>query len=59
MDEDYLLPGSKDKVRISRQVASMQTVPVANAVKETPNDHLRFRIGASDAGHSFAAFRLR
>jgi hypothetical protein len=54
MDEDYLLPWAKDKIRIARQVACVQPVTVAHAVDKPPDHHFRLGVGISDTRHAFA-----
>jgi len=38
-------------VRVSRQVANMQSKPKAEPVERLPDQHLRLRVLRSDAGH--------
>lgn len=49
MNKDYLLPGPKNKIRITRKVARVKAVPIAHAVHKLSHDHFRFGIGISDS----------
>jgi hypothetical protein len=49
VNEDNLVPGAKDKVRIARQVPSVNAVTIAHSMNQAANDHLWFRVGITDA----------
>jgi hypothetical protein len=49
--ENDLSSARKHEVRGARQAADVESVPEAERVDESPNDHLGFRILAPDARH--------
>jgi hypothetical protein len=58
VDEDYLLPGAENKVRVARYVTSVETIAVAHAMNQTTDDHFWFRVSVTDPGHPLASFSL-
>lgn len=58
VDEDYLFPGTENKIRITRHVMSVEAISVPHAVYKMADEHFRLGVHASDAGHSLASLRV-
>ena len=58
VDKDYLAVFWEDDVWAARQVADMQPEPEAQPVRRAPDNLLRRRVTAVDAGHDLAALFL-
>jgi hypothetical protein len=53
--EDDGAPTGKDEVGLARQALPMKPETVAEAVRETPDEHLGRRVLGADGGHRAAA----
>jgi hypothetical protein len=51
MDEDDLLTAAEHEVRLAREIAAMQPVPVAHSVRDSSDSQLRRGILAADFPH--------
>ena len=58
VDEDYLAVSWEDDIWAARQVADVQAEPEAQPVRRAPDNLLRRRVTAVDAGHDLAALFL-
>ena len=57
--KDYLAQPWKGQVRSSRQVATMQTVAITQAVDEAADKQFGFGVSLADASHARADFGRR
>jgi hypothetical protein len=48
VNEDYLLLGAEDKVRLAWHVTIVESIAVAHAMHDTAHDHLRLRISITN-----------
>jgi hypothetical protein len=55
VDEDRLLPGRENQVRLPRQLTHMKSVTIPEPMEKPPDDHLRPGILAPDLRHQGAA----
>jgi hypothetical protein len=59
VDEDHLPAASEHEIRLSRQVASVQTIAVTERMDETADAHFRLRILRPDPLHVFPSLGWR
>ncbi|GEC34044.1 hypothetical protein EFR01_42150 [Sinorhizobium fredii] len=53
MHKNYLFSLTKNEIRLSRELFSMEPIPKSHTVHEATHGNLRLGILASDARHSF------
>ena len=52
--KDHLTQTREDKIRRPWKVSDMEAISIAEAVGETANEHLRFRVRLSNSAHTCA-----
>lgn len=57
MYKNHLVPGRKHKVRGTRKITPMKTIPVASAMRDAPYDQLWLGILPTNQRHARATLR--